>query len=42
MYVELQREHGSRPIDRLVVFDVFDLPVALIFAEDHDIELLVR
>lgn len=42
MYVELQREHGSSPIDRLVVFDVFDLPVALTFAEDHDIELLVR
>lgn len=42
MYLELLREHSSSSIDRLVVFDVFDLPVALTFAEDHGIDVLVR
>ena len=42
MYAKLLEEHNSRAIDQLVVFDVFDLPVALTFAEDHQIELLVR
>lgn len=42
VYQDLLAEHGRQPIDRLVVFDVFDLPVAIVFAEDHDLEVLVR
>lgn len=42
IYVKLQEEHNSRPIDRLVVFDVFDLPVALAFAEEYAVGVLVR
>lgn len=42
MYLRLMEEHSSSPIHRLVVFDVFDLPVALAFADDHNVEVLVR
>lgn len=42
MYHVLVEQHSLLAIDRLVVFDVFDLPVALAFAQDHDIEVLVR
>ena len=42
MYAKLEEQHRSSRIDQLVVFDVFDLPVALAFAEDYHIELLVR
>ena len=42
MYLRLVDEHRRAPIDRLVLFDVFDLPVALTFARDHGIEVLVR
>lgn len=42
MYARLEVEHDAGPIDRIVVFDVFDLPVALEFAEEHDVDVLVR
>ena len=42
MYRRLVEEHNETSIDRIVVFDVFDLPVALAFAEDHGVEVLVR
>ena len=42
MYLRLVDEHRRSPIDRFVIFDVFDLPVALAFARDHGIEVLVR
>jgi len=42
MFSKLEEEHDTTPIDRIVVFDVFDLPVALAFAEDHDIDVWVR
>lgn len=42
MYAQLVEEHRSSPIGRVVVFDVFDLPVALAFCDDHDIDVLVR
>ncbi len=42
MYLVLEDQHRHSPIDRLIVFDVFDLPVALTFARDHDIEVFVR
>jgi len=42
LYLRLEDEHRHSPIDRIVVFDVFDLPVALAFTETHDIEVLVR
>lgn len=42
MYLLLNDQHTRSPIDRLVVFDVFDLPVGLTFAQDHDIEVIVR
>lgn len=42
MYLRLVDEHRRAPIDRLVLFDVFDLPVALAFARDQGIEVLVR
>jgi len=42
MYAKLVEEHASSPIQQLIVFDVFDLPVALTFAEDHQVDVLVR
>lgn len=42
MYQQLAEEHESQPIDRIVVFDVFDLPVGLRFAEDNELDILVR
>lgn len=42
MYLRLQEEHETTAIDRIVVFDVFDLAVALAFAERHGVDLLVR
>ena len=42
MYQQLAEEHESEPIDKIVVFDVFDLPVGLGFSQDHDLEVLVR
>jgi hypothetical protein len=42
MYTRLAEEHGHTPIDRIVVFDVFDLPVALAFGDDHGVEVWVR
>jgi hypothetical protein len=42
MFLKLAEEHQSGDIDRIVVFDVFDLPVALTFAEPNGIEVLVR
>lgn len=42
MYLVLEEQHRHSPIDRLVVFDLFDLPVAMTFAQDHNIEVIVR
>jgi hypothetical protein len=42
IYQRLMEEHGKSTIDRLVVFDVFDLPVALVFADDHNVDVVVR
>ena len=41
-YTRLVEENQVDPFDRLIVFDLFDLPVALAFAEDHGAEVLVR
>ena len=41
-YRELVEEHVRRPFDKVVVFDVFDLPVAMEFADTYAIEVLVR
>lgn len=42
MFRLLVLRHGARPLHEIVVFDVFDLPVALAFAHDFDVEVLVR
>ncbi|MGH3650096.1 MAG: hypothetical protein ACRDU9_05245 [Acidimicrobiia bacterium] len=42
LFQELSAEHDETPIDRIVVFDVFDLPVVLEFAGRHDIDVAVR
>jgi hypothetical protein len=42
MYQALLAEAAHERFDRLVVFDVFDLPVAIHFADDHSIDVLVR
>lgn len=38
----LNEIHRNTPITRIVVFDLFDLPVALDFATAHDVEVTVR
>ena len=42
MYRQLTAEHTTHPIDQVVVFDVLDLPVGLRFAEDNQLDVLVR
>lgn len=42
LYRELVTEHTKKPFDRVVVFDVFDLPVAMEFAATYGVEVLVR
>lgn len=42
LYAKLVEEHGMGGIGELVVFDVFDLPVALAFARDNELKVLVR
>lgn len=42
MYLRLVEEHEVGPIDRIVVFDLFDLPVVLRFSDRHEVEVLVR
>ena len=42
LYMRLEVEHAATPIDRIVVFDVFDLPVALAFGRAHGLKVLVR
>ena len=42
LFQELSAEHNEASIDRIVVFDVFDLPVVLEFAQRHDIHVAVR
>jgi len=42
MYQELMALHSKEPFIRVVVFDLFDLPVAMAFATDHNTEVIVR
>ncbi|HJS71774.1 MAG TPA: hypothetical protein VJ858_03525 [Acidimicrobiia bacterium] len=42
LYRELVEEHMKRPFDKLIVFDVFDLPVAMEFSDTYAVEVLVR
>ena len=39
---ELRSIQEDDPIESIIVFDLFDLPACLEFAEEHDIEVLVR
>lgn len=42
LYATLAEEHENGQIGQIVVFDVFDLPVALGFSEGHGVDLKVR
>lgn len=41
-YTQLVDLRNEGRLDELVVFDLMDLPVALLFAEDHGVAVLVR
>ena len=42
LYRQLMVEHSESPVDQIVAFDVFDLPVGMAFADDYQIPIVVR
>ena len=42
LFIELEAQRHQGPIDQIVVFDLYDLPVVSEFAARHGVEVLVR
>ena len=42
LFKQIEEEHSIKPFSQVVVFDLFDLPIGLEFAREHEIEVLVR
>lgn len=42
LFTELEAQSRRGAIDQIVVFDLFDLPIATEFARRHDVEVLIR
>lgn len=42
LFTELEAQRRQGVIDQIVVFDLFDLPIATEFARRHDVEVLIR
>lgn len=42
LFSELEEQQRRQPIHQIVVFDLFDLPVAVEFGQAYDVEVIVR
>ncbi len=42
LYLRLVKEHQMEQIERVIVFDLFDLPVVLLFSEKYQVDVVVR